>query len=147
MIASRYPLTYKHYSEYSWRTSKMGSRSIPVYTGHFFPAQYNSCWKTPGQWRYLPDRPPRKEPSHQKTSIPSVNTIRMKRTLTALSVVLRETTGQFSQVIKPLFKTDLWLRTLRTLIFGPNENTIIGKSSRVQTIERIIAQKKKEGGE
>ena len=55
----------------------------------------------------------------------------MKRTVTALSVVLRETTGQFSQVIKPLFKTDLALSKLRTLTFGPNENTIIGKSSRV----------------
>lgn len=69
----------------------------------------------------------------------------MKRTVTALSVVLRETTGQFSQVIKPLFKTDLALRILRTLTFGPNENTIIGKSSRVQMIERIIAQKNEWG--
>ena len=59
----------------------------------------------------------------------------------ALSVVLNEMTGQFSQVIKPLFKTDLTLRTLRMLTFGPNENTIIGKSSRVEMIERIIVQK------
>ena len=51
-------------------------------------------------------------------------------------------TGQFSQVTRPLLKTDLTLRTLRMLTFGPNESTIIGKSSRVQMMERIIAQKK-----
>lgn len=60
--------------------------------------------------------------------------------------MLNETTGQFSQVIKPLLKTFLELRTLRILTFGPNENTIIGsvvlKSSRVQMIDRIIARRK-----
>ncbi len=65
----------------------------------------------------------------------------MEHTLTALSVVLKETTGHSVQVIKPLLRTDLTLRILRMLTFGPNENTIIGKSSRVEMIDRIIAQK------
>lgn len=66
----------------------------------------------------------------------------MEHTLTALSVVLRETTGQFPQVITPLLKTDLELRKLRMLTFGPNENTIIGKSNRVQMIDRIIMNRR-----
>lgn len=66
---------------------------------------------------------------------------RTGRTLTAASVVLRETTGQFAQVITPVLRTDLKLRTLRMVTLGPNEKTIIGRSNRVKRSDEIIAQR------
>lgn len=65
----------------------------------------------------------------------------MEHTLTAASVVFKETIGQFTQVIRPVLKTDLKLRILRMLALGPNEKTIVGRSSRAQRSDEIIAQR------